>query len=142
MSATVPLTTGVAMLVPLRLRYGRYVVDTVPGSRYGDSVAYIALAGLLSDSMPTPGATRSGLADASTAVGPRELNAAIVASPRSMVPMWLDAPTVSTHGALPGAATPPYWPCPLTPRPLLPAAATTTMPELTAASVASVSGSV
>ena len=42
------------------------------------------------------------------AVGPRELNAAIVSSARSTVPMWLDAPTVSTHGALPGAVTPPY----------------------------------
>src|SRR6185436_4526174 len=91
--------------------------------------------------MPTPGATRSGLAPASIAVGPRELNAAMVSSLRSTVPMWLDAPTVSTHGALPGDVTPPYWPCPLAPRPLLPAAATTTMPELTAVSAASVSGS-
>ena len=61
-NATVPATTGVAMLVPLRLKYGRYDVETVPGSRYGDMVAYIALDGLLSDSMPTPGATRSGFA--------------------------------------------------------------------------------
>jgi hypothetical protein len=30
MSATVPETTGAAMLVPLRLRYGRYDVGTVP----------------------------------------------------------------------------------------------------------------
>ena len=58
--------------------------------------------------MPTPGATRSGFALKSIAVGPRELNAATVSSPRSVVPMWLDAPTVSTHGALPGAPTPPY----------------------------------
>src|SRR5436190_825941 len=129
------------MLVPLRLRYGRYDVETVPGRRYGANVAYSALAGSLNDSIPTPGATRSGFADASIAVGPRELNAAIVSSLRSIVPMWLDAPTVSTHGALPGDATPPYWPCPLAPRPLLPAAATTTMPELTALRAASVSGS-
>ena len=58
--------------------------------------------------MPTPGATRSGFAPLSIAVGPRELNAAIVSSARSTVPMWLDAPTVSTHGALPGAVMPPY----------------------------------
>ena len=37
----------------------------------------------------------------------RELNTAIVSSDRLAVPMWLDAPTVSTHGALPGAVTPP-----------------------------------
>jgi hypothetical protein len=61
-SAIVPVTTGAAMLVPLKLRYGRYEVDTVPFSRYGDFAVYIQLAGLLSDSMPTPGATRSGLA--------------------------------------------------------------------------------
>jgi hypothetical protein len=36
MSATVPLTTGADMLVPLRLKYGRNDVDTVPGSRYAD----------------------------------------------------------------------------------------------------------
>src|SRR3954466_7680033 len=77
-NATVPLTTGVAMLVPLRLRYGRKDVETVPVRRNGASVEYITLAGSLSDSMPTPGATRSGFADPSIAVGPRELNAAIV----------------------------------------------------------------
>ena len=56
--------------------------------------------------------------------------------------MWLDAPTVRTHGALPGAVMPPYcgWPC--ASRPGLPAAATTTMPASTARLAASVSGSV
>src|SRR6195256_1784971 len=75
------------------------------------------------------------------ALGPRELNAGIVSSLRSTVPTWLDAPTVSTHGALPGDVTPPYCPRPSALRPLLPAEATTTMPALTAASVAWVSGS-
>jgi hypothetical protein len=37
-NATVPLTTGAAMLVPLWLKYGRYVVGTVPSSKYGDWV--------------------------------------------------------------------------------------------------------
>ena len=62
MSATVPVTTGADMLVPLRLRYGRYEVGTVPFNRYAPSAPYIQLLGLLSDSMPTPGATRSGFA--------------------------------------------------------------------------------
>src|ERR1043166_5535877 len=137
----VPLTTGVAMLVPLRLRYGRYEVGIVPGSREDAIDVYIALAGSLRDSMPTPGATRSGFADASMAPGPRELNTATVSSLRSIVPIWLDAPTVSTQGALPGAVTPPYCPRPSALRPLFPAAATTTMPALTALSAASVSGS-
>ena len=35
-----------------------------------------------------------------------------MSSARSTVPMWLDAPTVSTHGALPGAVMPPYCVCP------------------------------
>ena len=49
---------------------------------------YMALAGSLSDTMPTPGATRSGLAARSTAVGPRELNAAMVSSLRSIVSLY------------------------------------------------------
>src|SRR2546423_9281375 len=96
------------MLVPLRLRYGRDGVETVPLSRYAASDVYMALLGALSDSMPTPGATRSGFAARSMSVGPRELNAAMVSSERSAVPMWLDAPTVSTQGAFPGAVMPPY----------------------------------
>ena len=51
-----------------------------------------------------------------------------MSSARSTVPMWLDAPTVSTHGALPGAVMPPYCVAPCGLRPLLPAAATTTIP--------------
>src|SRR6266516_4094767 len=96
-NATVPVTTGAAMLVPLRLRYGRYGVGTVPLRRYAGIELYKKLSGALSDSMPTPGATRSGLAARSIRVGPRELKLAIVSSARSTVPMWLDAPTVSTQ---------------------------------------------
>jgi hypothetical protein len=33
MSATAPATTGAAMLVPLKLKYGRYDVGTVPFNR-------------------------------------------------------------------------------------------------------------
>src|SRR6185436_4668188 len=110
-------------------------------SRYADSDVYIVLLGLLNDSMPTPGATRFGFAAESINVGPRELNAAIVSSARSVVPMWLEAPTVITHGALPGAPMPPYTVWPAASRPLLPAAATTTMPADTTCFAASVSGS-
>ena len=63
--------------------------------------------------MPVPGATRSGLAWKSIADGPRELKAAIdVVGAGRRVPFVLEAPTVSTHGALPGAVMPPYcgWP--------------------------------
>src|SRR6185436_5545249 len=117
-NATVPATTGVAILVPLRLRYGNAGLDTVPLNRYADSDVYIVLSGLLNDSMPTPGATRFGFAAESINVGPRELNAAIVSSARSVVPMWLEAPTVITHGALPGAPMPPYTVWPAASRPL------------------------
>ena len=35
-NATVPATTGAAMLVPFRLRYGKYEVSTVPLRRYAE----------------------------------------------------------------------------------------------------------
>ena len=54
------------------------------------------------DTVPTPGATRSGFAAQSMYVGPRELKPPIVSSARFGVPFVLDAPTVRTHGALPG----------------------------------------
>jgi hypothetical protein len=60
------------------------------------------------DSMPTPGARRSGFATRSIALGPIELKGATESSDLSMVPLWLEAPTVSTHGAFPGAVIPPY----------------------------------
>ena len=68
---------------------------------YGARVVYSTLSGSLSDSMPTPGATTSGFAATSMAVGPRELKVPIVSSERLTVPIWLDAPTVSTHGHSP-----------------------------------------
>ena len=82
--------------------------------------------------MPVPGATMSGLASKSMAEGPRELNGAIDVVRRRPCLRVLDAPTVSTQGALPGAVMPPYcgWPSAFLPR--LPAAATTTMPASTA----------
>ena len=56
--------------------------------------------------------------------------------------MVLDAPTVSTQGALPGAPMPPYCGVPSADLPMLPAEATTTMPASTARLAANVSGSV
>src|SRR5918994_5385445 len=140
-NATVPVTTGADMLVPLRLKYGRYGVSIVPLRSISDRLAYNVLSRTLSDSIPTPGATRSGFALFPPAPGPRELNVATVSSERSDVPMWLDAPTVRTHGALPGAVTPPYCIRPSALRPRLPAAAVTTIPSRTTRLAASVSGS-
>ncbi len=64
-SATVPATTGAAMLVPLSVRYGfvessdeRPAQQRRPGSPMLTSV----LPGAASDTVPAPGATRSGLA--------------------------------------------------------------------------------
>src|SRR6185503_3921088 len=95
-----------------------------------------------SDTRPTPGATRSGFADQSRYVGPRELKLAIVSSRRVIVPFVLDAPTVSTQGALPGALMPPYCGRPASFLPKLPLAETTTTPASTTRLAASVSGSV
>ena len=53
--------------------------------------------------MPTPGATMSGLALYRCKLGPRELKGATESSARLIVPLWLEAPTVRTHGAFPGA---------------------------------------
>src|SRR5512144_1061267 len=121
--------------------YGGDAVETVPPSSANGRAFASVLFGALSDSIPTPGATRSGFAAWSIAVGPRELNGAITSSDRSAVPMWLEAPTVTTHGALPGAVTPPYCVRPCGFRPLLPADATTTMPASTTRLAATVSGS-
>jgi hypothetical protein len=75
-------------------------------------------------------------------VGPDELKAAIVSSVRVNVPIVLEAPTVRTHGALPGAAIPPYCRWPRLFDPKLPAAATTVMPRSVSFLAASVKGSV
>ena len=81
---------------------------TVPSTVYENIVLYKRLDGSLSETTPVPGATMSGLAAKSYAEGPRELYGAIVSSMRVSVPLWLIAPTVRTHGALPGAVIPPY----------------------------------
>ena len=92
--------------------------------------------------MPCPGATRSGFESKSTKVGPDELKLAIVSSARVSVPLVLEAPTVSTQGALPGAVIAPYCSSPAAFFPMLPAAVTTVMPWSVTALTASVSGSV
>ena len=118
------------------------MVEREPLTRYCAFSTYILLFGLDSETTLVPGATTSGLAMKSMAVGPRELNGAMVSSWRRAVPLAFDAPTVSTHGALAGAVMAPYWGSPLALRPMLPAAATTTMPASTARLAARVSGSV
>ena len=100
------------MLVPLRLRYGCAAVAGVPHSRAAGRVTNSVLPTSASDSVPTPGATRSGFWTRSIRLGPSELNAATESSRRSAVPLWLAAPTVSTHGAFPGDVMPPNWGCP------------------------------
>ena len=70
--ATTPLTTGAAMLVPLSVRYG-YAPPLVPATRSSGLRNASALPSSLSETMRVPGATRSGLAAKSKAVGPREL---------------------------------------------------------------------
>ena len=86
-SATVPVTTGAATLVPLRLMYGLYQSDGLLPATWdvGLSCASV-LNGSEVDSIPTPGATRSGLAAKSIHDGPRELKMPIVSSPRATVP--------------------------------------------------------
>src|SRR5690349_7533059 len=138
----VPVTSGEAMLVPLSARYGSVAVAMLPHGRAPAFVRYSVVVGSVSDSMSTPGATTSGFAVKSIALGPRELNAATASSARAAVPISLDAPTVSTQGAFPGAPTPPYSALPAGLRPRLPAAETTTMPASTARFAASVRGSV
>ena len=100
------------------------------------------LPGAASETVPVPGATRSGFESKSMKVGPDELKPAIVSSLRVSVPLVLDAPTVSTHGALAGAVMAPYCSWPWAFLPMLPAAATTVMPLSVIALAASVSGSV
>ena len=72
-SATTPATTGDAMLVPVRLRYGCDAVATDPASNDPGWVRLKWLPALASETVPVPGATRSGFAPKSIYVGPREL---------------------------------------------------------------------
>src|SRR4029450_3508899 len=85
-NATVPATTGDAMLVPVRLRYGFSPHSSEPVRRYAAFVTYIVLNGSDSETTPVPGATRSGFAAKSMNVGPRELYPAITSSVRTTVP--------------------------------------------------------
>src|SRR5687767_2390050 len=106
-STAAPATTGAAMLVPLRARYARSLFATVPFTSCCALVTKNMLFGLDSEMLPWPGATRSGFADQSRYVGPRDEKLATVSSSRRPEPLVLDAPTVSTQGALPGAVMPP-----------------------------------
>jgi hypothetical protein len=88
MRATTPLTTGVAMLVPLSVMYGK-AERPAPPTRSSGLRAASRLPSSFSETMRVPGATTSGLAAKSKAVGPRELYPATRSSPVSGVPMWL-----------------------------------------------------
>src|SRR6516165_3712180 len=61
-AAMVPLTTGAAMLVPLRLRYGNAGAATDPGRSAAARLSSRVLPGTANHTVPTPGATRSGFA--------------------------------------------------------------------------------
>ncbi len=99
-NATVADTTGAAMLVPLRLKYGGELVATEPQIRAAGRPTNNVLPGSASDSMPTPGATTSGFCARSIRLGPSELNGATESSRRSAVPLWLEAPTVKHPGGI------------------------------------------
>jgi hypothetical protein len=90
----------------------------------------IALPGARSDTRWPPGATTSGLASPSAAVGPRLEKLGNWSSPRPRVPWSSIAPTVMTQGSSPGLEMVPA----LGPRLL--AATTTTIPESHAFSTA------
>src|SRR3954447_5854214 len=103
-SAAPPVTTGAAMLVPLRRRYA---FVALPATCH---CGYVVLRYDLLDSSETmrvPGASRSGLTARSYRVGPRELYGATVSSDVSTVPCVSSAPTVIAYGELPGDAMPP-----------------------------------
>src|SRR3954470_15802841 len=107
-NAAAPLTTGVAMLVPLISVYNDGEPGIPPYSEGdawlpGNSVSKV-LPGTRSETIALPGATRSGLTMRSPADGPLELKLVIRSSPRTDVWFVFIAPTVMTHGSLPGAA--------------------------------------
>src|SRR4051812_12994617 len=81
-----------------------------------------------------PGAMTSGLVTPA-AVGPRLDQSVIMSSLRLAVPRSSNAPTVTTSGSSPGLTIVPG------PGPVLPAAATTTMPSCQSRSTAKSSGS-
>ena len=103
MSATTPLVTPVAMLDPLMARsdWPLFAVTWLVLSnlyRYDETLA--------ADVRLWPGATTSGLANASNHAGPRELYGATTSSSRVVVFRVIAAPTVIADGALPGDVIP------------------------------------
>ena len=112
----------VAKEVPLPRRYGADSVD-------GNCVA-IADPGAFNEITCAPGATRSGLASPSAAVGPWALKFGSSSSPRPLVPRSSIAPTVTTYGSSPGLVIVPGA------GPRFDAATTTTSPDDHACSTA------
>src|SRR5688572_11642576 len=98
--ATTPDATPVAMLEPLKRRYG------ATRSRRS-SFSYSLLLELPIETSPWPGASTSGLMRPSYHVGPRELNGDTSSSERSRFLFDRSDPTVSAEGALPGELIPP-----------------------------------
>src|SRR5436309_9364531 len=93
--ATRPDTTAAAIDVPEPRRYGACIVD-------GNCVV-MAAPGAASDTMCAPGATTSGFASPSLAVGPRPEKFGRTSSFRLVVPLSSIAPTVTTNGSLAGS---------------------------------------
>src|SRR3954451_10011555 len=122
MSATSPATTPLANDVPPPRRYGAAIVD-------GNCVEMVD-PGAASETRCAPGASRSGLASPSAAVGPCELNAGIESSLRRTVPLSKLAPTVMTKGSSPGLEMV------AAPGPRFDAATTTVTPDFHACSTA------
>ena len=110
--AATPLTTAAAWLVPLRTMYGNGLLVDAPatsGSGWSVSAFWNSVLPCTDvDSMPTPPARRSGFALNSGNAGPRELNEARRSSSRTNEPFELFAPTVNTHGKVPGSVMPPH----------------------------------
>src|SRR3954452_10452768 len=101
--ATRPLTMAVAMDVPEPRRYGAAIVlgkfvDNAEPGKSGDTPE----PGAASDTMCAPGATTSGFARPSAAVGPRPVKFDSTSSPRPLLPLSSIAPTVMTNGSSAG----------------------------------------
>src|ERR1051326_5433295 len=106
MTASAPLATAAAMLVPLNTMW---FVST----RNCGYVLYRYSFVVASDTRRWPGATRSGFGSASYHVGPAALYGVSRSSPRSSVFAVSNAPTVIADGALPGQVMPAYPACPV-----------------------------
>ena len=93
------------MLVPDSVKYSGWPV--APGTRRCSNSLNRRLPRAASDTMFTPGATRSGLASRSKRVGPRELDSETRSSVSVGVPCVSSEPTQIADGALHGTPTPP-----------------------------------